>query len=74
MAQEPGSFLEGGHNPEVTHLELLVPEALGLSPTLQFGLVPQSLGAALGVPFTYHRSPSAGCLPHTLCFFLDQLV
>lgn len=28
MAQEPGSILEGGHNPEVTHLELLVPEAL----------------------------------------------
>ena len=29
MPQEPGSTLEGGHNPEVTHLEFLVPEALG---------------------------------------------
>lgn len=70
MAQEPGSVLERGHNPEVTHLELLVPRGLGVS------LPPSSLdlGAALGRPFTYPRSPSAGCLPHTLWSFLDQSV
>lgn len=45
MAQEPGSILEGDCNPEVTHLELLIPEAL----------------ASLSYPPVWICAPKLGC-------------